>query len=593
MHELLRDLPGVVYEYVIRKDDTRAFTYVSDTSKDVIGIKSSDLINDPSLLRQIIYDEDLASFEESLKNSHTTKSIWNWEGRILVEGKARWIETRSVALARNDDVLRKGIIIDITERKQAEAAHELRYHALVESLPLGIGIHVDGKLVMANAYAHRLMKAKPAELIGMDVIDLVHPECKKFVLERMNNVLSGKSVTVAEERFIGLDGEVIHVETTALPFTYKGLPAVQVIVRDITQEKRTREEVKINETFFTQLFNNIPLAVVMLDATGQVELVNHGFTQMFGYRLEELKGRNLNEFIVPQEYQSEGIDINNVVTSNKMISMEAVRRNKNGGLINVLLYGMPVRMEDRIIGIYGVYVDITELKRMGEELTIRNAELDNFVYKVSHDLRAPLSSILGLVNLSKMPGNTDSPYEYLNLIGDKVNRLDYFINDVLSHSKNLKMEVSVEKVDLKKILLRTLEDLNYLEGASEVQVLIDAHEAEILSDPWRISEIFRNLVSNAIKYRQLQGNEPKVTITIRVDATKATVIFTDNGIGIAPENMAKIFEMFYRATEQSDGSGIGLYIVKNAVEKLNGRISVDSIAGKGTTFTIELPHLQA
>jgi PAS domain S-box-containing protein len=593
MHELLRDLPGVVYEYLIRKDDTRAFTFVSDTCKRVIGIPASDLIDDPSLLRQIIFTEDRPTFEESLQKSHTTKSVWNWEGRIIVDGKTRWIETRSVGLTQGEDTLRKGMIIDITERKQTEAEHELRYHALVESLPLGVGIHVDGKLVMANAFAHQLLKARPAELIGKEVIDLVHPECRKLVLERVKKVLSGQSVSIAEERFICLDGEVIHVETTAMPFTYKGLPGVQVIVRDITQEKRTREEIKINETFFTQLFNNIPLAVVMLDATGMVDLVNQGFSQMFGYHLDELKGRNLNEFIVPQEYQSEGIDINNVVTSNKMISMEAVRKHKQGGLVNVLLYGMPVRMEDRIIGIYGVYVDITELKRMGEELKIRNAELDNFVYKVSHDLRAPLSSILGLVNLAKMPGNTDSPYDYLKLIGDKVNRLDYFISDVLSHSKNLKLEVSVEPVDLKRILLRTLDDLSYLEGASEVQFQVDAHEVEILSDPWRISEIFRNLVSNAIKYRQLQGNKPIVSITIRVQDNQVTIVFTDNGIGITPENMAKIFEMFYRATEQSDGSGIGLYIVKNAVEKLNGRISVDSIAGRGTTFTIELPHLKA
>lgn len=592
MQNLLRDLPGVVYEYVIRKDNTRSFTYVSETSKDVIGIQASDLMDDPSLLRQKILTEDILSFEQTLQESHFTKSAWNWEGRILIDGKVRWIETHSIALSQGEHVLRKGIIIDITERKKAEAEHEVRYHALIESLPLGVGIHVDGKLVMANAFAHQLMKARPTELIGKDVLDFVHPESRKSVLERINKVLSGHSVTVAEERFVCLDGEVIHVETTALPFSYKGMPAVQVIVRDITQEKRAREEVKINETFFSQLFNNIPLAVVMLDATGQVELVNQGFSRIFGYELNELKGKNLNEFIVPQEYQSEGIDINNLVTSNKIITIEAVRRNRNGGLVNVLLYGMPVRMEGQIIGIYGVYVDITELKRMDEELKIRNAELDNFVYKVSHDLRAPLSSILGLVNLSKIPGNTDSPYDYLRLIGEKVNRLDYFISDVLSHSKNLKMEVSVERVDLKRILLRTLEDLNYLEGASEVQFDVDVQEAQILSDPWRISEIFRNLVSNAIKYRQLNGIKSVVSISIKIKDANACIIFKDNGIGIASENVAKIFEMFYRATEQSDGSGIGLYIVKNAVEKLNGRISVDSIAGRGTTFTIDLPVQQ-
>jgi signal transduction histidine kinase len=228
--------------------------------------------------------------------------------------------------------------------------------------------------------------------------------------------------------------------------------------------------------------------------------------------------------------------------------------------------------------------------KVEEELKIRNAELDNFVYKVSHDLRAPLSSILGLVNLARLPGNTDDPLEYIEIIGGKVEHLDHFIGDVLSHSKNLKMEVTIAKVDFSTVIENTFNDLNYLEGASDIKKSIKIEGIDFYSDPWRISEIFRNLISNAIKYRQMKGVQSEVNIRVQVDHLRAEINFADNGIGIDEPNLAKIFEMFYRATEQSDGSGIGLYIVKNAVDKLGGQINVSSKLRQGTRFNIILPN---
>jgi PAS domain S-box-containing protein len=328
----------------------------------------------------------------------------------------------------------------------------------------------------------------------------------------------------------------------------------------------------------------------LLDENGKVNLVNHGFHHMFGYEWHELRGKNLNDYIVPDQLRNEGIDLNNLITSNKVVKIDTKRRHRDGRIVNVMLYGVPIMQENQTIGIYGVYIDITERMKVEEELKIRNAELDNFVYKVSHDLRAPLSSILGLVNLARLPGNTDDPLEYIEIIGGKVEHLDHFIGDVLSHSKNLKMEVTISKVDFTNVIDRTFSDLNYLEGASDIRKSIKIEGIDFYSDPWRISEIFRNLISNAIKYRQMQGIQSEVNIRVHVDHLRAEVIFADNGIGIDETNLAKIFEMFYRATEQSDGSGIGLYIVKNAVDKLGGQINVSSKLRQGTRFSIVLPN---
>jgi signal transduction histidine kinase len=314
---------------------------------------------------------------------------------------------------------------------------------------------------------------------------------------------------------------------------------------------------------------------------------------MFVYDLAALNVMKLNEFIFPDYLNNEGIDLNNLIKDNKIISVVTRRKHRSGSLVDVLLYGVPVMLDSRTIGIYGVYVDITDRKKVEEELKIRNTELDNFVYKVSHDLRAPLSSILGLVNLARLPGNDDNPMDYIDIIGRKVEDLDHFISDVLSHSKNLKMDISHTNVDFNTIISRTFTDLSYLDGASEMMVYRRVDEGDFYTDPWRISEIFRNLVSNAIKYRQLENARPEIRIEVNASDLCTEIIFSDNGIGIEKENIAKIFEMFYRATEQSDGSGIGLYIVKNAVEKLGGTISVHSESGIGTTFTIILPNRPA
>ncbi|MCK6617263.1 MAG: PAS domain S-box protein [Cyclobacteriaceae bacterium] len=393
---------------------------------------------------------------------------------------------------------------------------------------------------------------------------------------------------------IQIKGSTRWIEIRTAPPVQSNELRYQGLILDITERKWQEEErLKKNEALFTKLFNTVPLAVVMLDVNGKVLLVNRGFNEMFGYELIELRGKNLNDFIVPEKLQSEGIDLNNLIASNNLISVETTRRHKSGRPVDVILYGVPVTLDEKAIGIYGVYVDISERKKIEEELKTRNTELDNFVYKVSHDLRAPLSSILGLINLSKLPGNTDDLRTYFQVIEKKVHDLDHFISDVLSHSKNLKMEVSISKIDLKSIISKTFADLSYLPGASEVEVTTRVSEQEFYSDPWRISEIFRNLISNAIKYRQPQTARAMVHVTVEITPAMATIIFADNGIGISEEDIDKIFDMFYRATERSDGSGIGLYIVKNAVEKLGGKIAVSSKVGFGTTFTIHLPNARA
>jgi PAS domain S-box-containing protein len=591
MQDLLKHLPVVLYEYAIYPDGQKKFLYLSEACESILGVSPSDVIGNAEIMNGLIHPDDFNSLYDSSAISHLEGRDWYWHGRMIIRGEERWMEMRSNHEKRNDQIIiRRGLIQDVTERKETIKESELRYQTLVERLPIGIVVHNHGKLVFANAQAHVILGAQQSELVGTHVLNYVHPDYRDRILDRLKEVASVAPARMVEQKYLRVDGKIIDVEASAFPFLYKGSPSIQVIFRDITERKQAEAKIKKNETMFTQLFQNVPIAVVLLDENGKVNQVNHGFQQMFGFDMHELKGKNLNDYIVPDHLQNEGIDLNNLITSNKVVRLDTIRKHREGKLVNVILYGVPIMQENQTIGIYGVYIDITDRMKVEDELKIRNAELDNFVYKVSHDLRAPLSSILGLVNLAKLPGNTDNPLEYIDLIGGKVEHLDHFIGDVLSHSKNLKMDVTISKVDFSHVIDRTFNDLNYLEGADEISRSVRIDGVDFYSDPWRISEIFRNLISNAIKYRQTDGVQSEVNIRVHVDSARAEIAFSDNGIGIDEGNLNKIFEMFYRATEQSDGSGIGLYIVKNAVDKLGGQINVTSRPGHGTRFNIILPN---
>jgi PAS domain S-box-containing protein len=473
---------------------------------------------------------------------------------------------------------------DITENEQ-------RYRDLVEHLPLGIAILADSKLVFLNISGAVMMAAKkPEELIGRDFMEFVHPDFQEEASRRILRVQLGETAPAMEQKYVRIDGKVIDVEVSSYPFVYHNKPAVQIIVKDITVEKESLLTIKRTETLFSQLFHVSPMAIVMLNSEGRVAQVNRGFEKMFDFTFEELKGKELNQTIVPDSLESEGNDLNTLISTQQVVRIETKRKRKGGALLSVIIYGLPVHFEDKTIGIFGVYVDITEQKKVEEELKVRNIELDNFVYKVSHDLRAPLSSVLGLVNLAKLPGNDDDLKDYLDVIEKKVNQLDHFITDVLSHSKNLKLDVIIEPINFEELIEQSFFDLSYLKGADQIKRSVVVDGDFFYSDRWRISEIFRNLMSNAIKYRSFDKPDQIIDVRIQITEERATVWFRDNGIGIEPQNLEKIFNMFYRASEQSDGSGLGLYIVKNAVDKLHGAVKVTSTAGEGTTFIISIPN---
>lgn len=596
LQKVIDNLPVVVFEYTFFPDGLRGFTYISPRCEELIGLHPDAILEGHLSLDSFIHPKDIHYFHQSIEQSVRSLTEWSWKGWCKGRNGFLWIETKSSPTQMTDGrIVYHGIFSDITEQKRLEDEHRLteaRYKSLIEQLPLGIVVYTQGDIKFVNAHAARIMGAQSAgELIGKDPRMFVHPDFQEIVSRRAETILAGKSVPPMEIKFLRLDGGEIFVESAGHPYVFEGQPAAQIIFADITDRKITEAGFRKAETLFFELFQNTPLAIVLLNERSEVVEINKGFEALFGYSYHDLAGRKLTDAIVPVELELEGDAINSTITENKVVRVETVRKSKNGKRVSVIIYGVPVLLRDEKIGIFGMYVDITERQRVEEELKIRNAELDNFVYKVSHDLRAPLSSVLGLAHLAAMPDNHDDLANYIKLMGEKALQLDHFISDVLSHSKNLKMDISVDRVELREIIDQTFRDLNYLTGANDIRVTITITGQDFYSDQWRLGEIFRNLISNAIKYRKLNYAEAQVSIMVDIQRDHCTIVVEDNGIGVEASMVPRIFEMFFRATDRSGGSGLGLYIVKNAIDRLKGTISVESEAGIGTRFLVSLPNL--
>jgi PAS domain S-box-containing protein len=255
--------------------------------------------------------------------------------------------------------------------------------------------------------------------------------------------------------------------------------------------------------------------------------------------------------------------------------------------------GQPVRMVGSIINISKRKQDEQKITRQNEMLEKANAELDRFVYITSHDLKAPLLSILGLVNLAEMSENKVEIDLCLKMMRERVKGLEKFISDIIDYSRNVRVGLVKEVIDLNKIVTDIINEFLFMDNVNKVNFNISIDpDFTFVSDQKRISVILKNLISNAIKYHNYNQDNPQIIINGYSQGENIVISVYDNGDGIDPDIQPKIFDMFYRGTEKSNGSGLGLYIVKEMIEKLDGKISVNSNPNKGSNFVVTLPKIR-
>ena len=231
-----------------------------------------------------------------------------------------------------------------------------------------------------------------------------------------------------------------------------------------------------------------------------------------------------------------------------------------------------------------------ELKIKEEDLQKTNKELDRFVYSASHDLKSPLSSVKGLTNLMKYKVEDTEVLEYVDKINHRILDMDQFIGEIIDYSRNARIEVKKEEINLSELIDEIYDKLKYMSDNSPPILKKKFTEGIIFTDPSRLNVILSNIISNSIKYADPDKSEKWIEVDLQIEGQHNIISIKDNGVGISEEYIDHVFEMFYRANDQSDGSGLGLYIVHEMVEKLQGKIQLMSKEGAGTTIELKIPR---
>ncbi len=241
----------------------------------------------------------------------------------------------------------------------------------------------------------------------------------------------------------------------------------------------------------------------------------------------------------------------------------------------------------RVTAAEALQVQNAELKKI-------NKELDSFVYSVSHNLRAPLMSVLGLLDLARHEDHSIALDQYFQMMESSIHKLDETVKEILDYSRNARQNLTIERIDLDGMVREHFEKMKFMAGSNVIfQEIHVSENAPFFSDRYRLSVIFNNLISNAIKYYDPAKEKPLITVSATVGPEEARLEVKDNGIGIDERHLSKVFDMFFRGTEANKGAGLGLYIVREAVEKLKGTIELESARGEGTTFRLKVPNFAA
>ncbi|HYC86749.1 MAG TPA: PAS domain-containing sensor histidine kinase [Chryseosolibacter sp.] len=366
---------------------------------------------------------------------------------------------------------------------------------------------------------------------------------------------------------------------------------------ELEEKLLAQQKAREHELMLKSINKNVHEAISRRTLKGDLIFANESFLELFGFdSSEELKK------IPPEELYTNPADRRRVLEiltkEDTLRGFEVSFRKKNGEVFWGLLTAALVQDQDGKFFLDSAIVDITPIKKTekmlretNEMLRKTNEELDRFVYSASHDLRAPLMSLLGLIKVIELEKDRDID-QHLEMMKRSITRLDVFINDIINYSQNSRLHTEIQLVDFHFLLSECFDQLQYLPSAARVKKTIELSiPTPFYSDPKRLSVVFNNLLSNAINYHNPFQPEPFIKVQVETNEFDCRIDVIDNGKGIRAEHQPKIFNMFYRANEEAKGSGLGLYIVKEIIDKLDGTIVVESNPGAGTKFTIRLPNM--
>lgn len=506
--------------------------------------------------------------------------------------------------------------------------------AILENIPDMIFVKDAKELrfVRFNKAGEELIGKKREDLLGRNDYDFFPKEQADFFTSKDREVLStGKVLHIAEEQMdtSALGKRWLHTRKVPLLFKDGEAQYLLGIAQDITESKkrqelilqmneelemkvetRTKALAKLNEELvhtideqnkakaiireaqnrYLNLINTIKEGILYVDDNGIVLFVNKQFCEMLGYDGEELIGKNAFSLqLLPAKNDGSKNLPDEAVEEDNEIAFKT----KSGEERLLQMAIVPVKDDKgNIIGSLGTYLDITHIRRTEKLLGDKNRELDMFFYRSSHDLKGPLASMQGLLNLARSEINDPLARLYFEKLSQSSERLDKILLGLIDVLSVTRGSIAHVEFDPKQLVNEVIDGFRYFPVFAEVKINVNiVFDEKITFDKTMFRSILQNLLHNAINYRR-KTELAYVNIFIRKDGDTLLLSVEDNGVGIPPEMQEKIFAVFFRANNDSPGSGLGLYIVKTALNKVGGTIELKSTIGIGSTFSVRLPLSQ-
>lgn len=362
--------------------------------------------------------------------------------------------------------------------------------------------------------------------------------------------------------------------------------------RDIHERIEAEKEKERYFNYYRTLGNNIPNgAVFMIDKDYNYLIAEGEEFEKLGRTTEYYVGKNARDIYSPDRFKRL------MPYFEKLFNGESVSFEWDFSGKDYIFLGRPcIEKDGSIPAAILLTQNITESKSQANklklalvELEAKNFELDSFVYRTSHDLRSPLASVLGLVEIMLKENDINDLHDCAKRIRSSVEKLDTTVGSILEYSRNGNISIEEREIVIENIWTQCLDTHRNMPNASNIEFRYEAEDKSLIkTDPFRLSIIFNNLISNAIKYYD-PGKKSFVKLSAKRHKKFLVLTLEDNGMGIPEDLQPNVFDMFYRASLLSQGAGLGLYIVKKAVNKLGGEINLVSKLGVGTTFTIRIP----
>jgi len=473
-------------------------------------------------------------------------------------------------------IKRKNLITDSGKTKSLLTKHfpELRdkWWEYIEKVSDGIIIVQDGVIKFVNFSASKLSGYSIEELIDTPFINYIDHSDASSVLNAYTKRMAGKKVPSRYEvTIIQKNGRKTFLDCTSDIITFNNKPATLSIVRNITDYKLSEEKLKVEKAHLTQLFEKAPLAMCLTDSNCNVLQINKEFTNLFGFTCEDLQEKPFYKYIASEEYQDEAYSFSKRAVKGEKISVETLRRRKDGTLINVLLVDAPIKIDNNIVALYSIYTDITKRKQAEQKIRVSLKEKEVMLQEIHHRVKNNMQVILSLLRLQFGDIKSKRLQELYKEVMTRIRSIA-LIHDKLYRQKNLtRIDFSEYIIDLTTHLFFVY-DVN----KSKIRLNLDVRDVHLdINKGIPCGLIINELVSNSLKHA-FPGDMSGV-ITVKMNKSKKgkyVLTVKDTGAGL-PDSFLDL----------NKAKTLGLQLVNDLAAQLNGSINIENTA-EGATFNI-------